>query len=51
MMSKFDETKLCGDMDFFYTPFMEGDMIAPQDEPEITAKGVRRDTHTIMRVW
>lgn len=50
MMSKFDETKFCGDMDFFYAPFMEGDMTGPRDEPKLTAEGVRRDTHTIMRV-
>lgn len=48
--SKFDETKFCGDMDFFYAPFMEGDMIGHRDEPKVTAEGVRRDTHTIMRV-
>ena len=38
MMSMFDETGFCGDMDFFCTPLVEGDVSAPQVEPEVTVE-------------
>ncbi|KAJ6410126.1 hypothetical protein OIU84_009593 [Salix udensis] len=33
-MSMFDEMGFCGDMDFFCAPLVEGDVAAPQAEPE-----------------
>ncbi|KAL3581011.1 hypothetical protein D5086_018846 [Populus alba] len=35
-MSMFDEMGFCGDIDFFCAPLVEGDVAAPQAEPEAT---------------